>query len=149
MASSIVPLIRPEGSSCNSHSVGDDSEARGHVASWGSESPLLRPQPWVHVSVQRLGHWAPSWTERQSLDGSFHNPLDFPFRGSHSLAVQMVKNLPAVQETRVWSLGQEDPLEKETAIHSSILAWRIPMDREALKWVSVHGVAKSRTQLIN
>ena len=39
---------------------------------------------------------------------------------------QMVKNLPAVQETWVRSLGQEDPLEKEIATHSSILAWRIP-----------------------
>ena len=39
---------------------------------------------------------------------------------------QWVKNLPAVQETWVRSLGQEDPLEKETATHSSILAWRIP-----------------------
>ena len=39
---------------------------------------------------------------------------------------QMVKNLPAMQETRVRSLGGEDPLEKEMATHSSILAWRIP-----------------------
>ena len=38
----------------------------------------------------------------------------------------MVKNLPAMQETWVPSLGWEDPLEKETATHSSILAWRIP-----------------------
>ena len=44
---------------------------------------------------------------------------------------QMVKNLPAMQETWIRSLGQEDPLEKETATHSSILAWRIPMDRGA------------------
>ena len=36
------------------------------------------------------------------------------------------KNLPAVQETQVWSLGWEDPLEKGMATHSSILAWRIP-----------------------
>ena len=42
-----------------------------------------------------------------------------------SLVAQMVKNLPAM-ETRVQSLDQEDPLEKEMAIHSSILAWRIP-----------------------
>ena len=42
----------------------------------------------------------------------------------------MVKNLPAVQETRVRSLGQEDPLEKETATHSSILAWRIRWTEE-------------------
>ena len=43
---------------------------------------------------------------------------------------QLVKNLPAVQETRVQSLGQEDPLEKEMANHSSILAWRIPWTEE-------------------
>ena len=42
------------------------------------------------------------------------------------LVAQMVKNLPATQETWVRSLGQEEPLEKEMAIHSSILAWRIP-----------------------
>ena len=48
--------------------------------------------------------------------------------------------------TWVGSLGREDPLEKEMATHSSILAWRIPMDRGAW-WATVHGVAKSRTQL--
>ena len=42
-----------------------------------------------------------------------------------SLVAQMVKNLPAIQETQVQSLGQEDPLEKGMATHSSI-AWRIP-----------------------
>ena len=44
----------------------------------------------------------------------------------YSIRVDMVKNLPAMQETRVPSLGWEDPLEKGMAIHSSILAWRIP-----------------------
>ena len=44
---------------------------------------------------------------------------------------QMVKNLPAVQETRVQSLGQEDPLENGMAAHSSILAWRIPWTEES------------------
>ena len=43
-----------------------------------------------------------------------------------TLVAQTVKNLPAMQETQVQSLGWEDPLEKEMAIHSSILAWRIP-----------------------
>ena len=47
-----------------------------------------------------------------------------------SLIAQMVKNLPAVQETRVRSLGQEDPLEKEMATHSSILAWKVPWTEE-------------------
>ena len=51
----------------------------------------------------------------------------------------MVKNRPAIQETWVQSLGWEDPLEKGAATYSSNLAWRIP-------W-TVHGVAKSRTQL--
>ena len=43
---------------------------------------------------------------------------------------QLVKNLPAVQETQVQSLGWEDPLEKGMATHSSILAWRIPWTEE-------------------
>ena len=48
-----------------------------------------------------------------------------------SFVAQMIKSLPAMQEIRVQSLGQEDPLEEGMAIHSSILAWRIPVDREA------------------
>ena len=47
-----------------------------------------------------------------------------------SLIAQMVTNLPAVQETQVQSLGQEDPLEKEMATHSSILTWKIPWTEE-------------------
>ena len=47
-----------------------------------------------------------------------------------SLVAQMVKNLPAVQETRVRSLGWEDPLEMEMATHSSILAWKISWTEE-------------------
>ena len=43
---------------------------------------------------------------------------------------QMAKNLPAVQETRIWSLGQEDPLEKGMTTHSIILAWKIPWTEE-------------------
>ena len=48
-----------------------------------------------------------------------------------SLVAQLVKNLPAAQETQVQFLGWEDPLEKEIATHSSILAWRIPWREEA------------------
>ena len=47
-----------------------------------------------------------------------------------SLVVQMEKNLPGMQETQVQSLGQEEPLEKGMATHSSILAWRIPWTEE-------------------
>jgi len=49
-----------------------------------------------------------------------------------------VKNLPTMQDMRVRSLGWEDPLEEEVAIHSSILAWRIPMNRGAW-WATGHG----------
>ena len=50
--------------------------------------------------------------------------------GGASLVTQMVKNLPAMQETQVQSLGWEDPLEKGMTTHSSILAWRIPWTEE-------------------
>ena len=56
----------------------------------------------------------------------------------------MVKNLPAMRETSVRALDWEDPLEEGMAIHSSVLAWRISMDRRAWQ-ATVHGVAKSWT----
>ena len=59
-----------------------------------------------------------------------------------SLTAQLVKNLPAMQETWLQFLGWEDPLEKEMAIPSSILAWKIP-DREAWQ-ATVYGVARVR-----
>ena len=58
----------------------------------------------------------------------------------------MVKNPPAMWETWVQSLGQEDPPEKEMATHSRILAWRIPMDRGDWQ-ASVHRITKSWTRL--
>ena len=57
------------------------------------------------------------------------SPRILSIRRHHSVAL-MVKNLPEVQETQVWSLGQEDPLEKGMATHSSVLAWRIPWTEE-------------------
>ena len=59
---------------------------------------------------------------------------------------QLVKNMSAMQETLIQSLGWEDPLEKETATHSSILAYRIPMDRGTWQ-ATVHRVSKSWTWL--
>ena len=70
-----------------------------------------------------------------------------------SLVAQLVRHLPAMQETRVQSPGQEDPLEKETATHSSILfffffssilAWRIPRTEE-LGRLQSHGITESDT----
>ena len=57
---------------------------------------------------------------------------------------QMVENPPAMPETWVLSLGWEDTLEESMATHSSIPAWRIPMDRGAWR-ATVHGVTKSWT----
>ena len=59
-----------------------------------------------------------------------------------SLVTQLVKDLPAMQETWVRSLGWEDPLEKEMATYSSILAWRMPWTEEPGR---LHGVTKSST----
>ena len=55
-----------------------------------------------------------------------------------------LKNPPAMQEMQFQSLVQEDPLEEGMATHSSILAWKIPMDRGAW-WAIVHGVTESQT----
>ena len=56
----------------------------------------------------------------------------------------MIKNLPAMWEAWIRSLGRDDPLEEGMETHSSILAWRIPMDRRAWGAV-VHGVEKGQT----
>ena len=61
---------------------------------------------------------------------------------------RMVKRLPAMHETRVQSLGREDPLEKEMATHSQYLCLENSMDGEAW-WATVHGVTKSWTRLSN
>ena len=61
-----------------------------------------------------------------------------------SLVAQMVKNLPAIQETQVQSLGQDDPPKKKMATHSNILTWKNPMDGGT--WhATPHAVAKSDT----
>ena len=76
--------------------------------------------------------------------GQEPNPAPSKSNTVASLAAQMVKNLPAMQETRVRSLGREDPLEKGTATHSSILAWRIPWTR-SLAGCSPRGSQRDRS----
>ena len=92
------------------------------------------------------GSWFDSWVRK--IPGSGRSPgegIGYPLQYSWvSLVAQMVKNLPAVLETWVGSLDWEDPLEEGMATHSSILAWRISMDRGAW-WAVVLGVAKSHT----
>ena len=66
-------------------------------------------------------------------------PLEYSWA---SLVAQTAKNQPAIPEMWVQSLGWEDPLEKERATHSNILAWRIPWTEEPSVLHTVHGVAK-------
>ena len=83
------------------------------------------------------------------LGSSLGEEIGYPIQYTWaSLVVQMVNKLPAMGETWVQSLGWEDTLEEGMATHSSILAWRIPMDRGTW-WAAVHGVAKSQTRLSN
>ena len=70
-------------------------------------------------------------------------------RQQSTLIAQSVKNLPAMQETRVQFLGQEDPLEKKTAAHSSILAWRIPWTEEPGRLQSMGLQESDTTQHLN
>ena len=72
-------------------------------------NPVYSQIPWGDAKAGIVGFFA---------SGGFTSQL------RASVVAQMVKNLPAMQETQVQSLGQEDPLEKEMATHSSILAWR-------------------------
>ena len=76
----------------------------------------------------------------------FHSFFKAEWYSISSLVAQMVKNLPAMQETRAWSLGREDPLEEEITTLSSILAWEIPWVEEPGR-ATVHGITKNRTQL--
>ena len=72
--------------------------------------------------------------------------IGYPLQYSwDSLVAQTVNNLPTVQETLVQSLVWEDPLKEGMAAHSSILAWRIHIDRGAW-WATVHGITESQTK---
>ena len=81
----------------------------------------------------------PTWTSFQP------SPLGFLWSLHHkdyeatrtSLVAQTVKRLSTMRETRAWSLGREDPLEKEMAIHSSTIAWKIPWTEEPGKLQSM------------
>ena len=81
-------------------------------------------------------------TKSQTRLSDFH----FHFLSQTSLVARTVKHLSTMRETRVQSLGREDPLEKEMAIHSSTIAWKIPWKEEFGRLQSM-GVTKSWTRL--
>ena len=95
---------------------------------------------WVAIPFSR----GSSWPRVSVIAGGFFNYLDH--QGS---LTQWVRNLPAMQETQemqVQPMDREDPLEKEMATHSSILAWKNPLERGTW-WTIVQRVTKSQTQL--
>ena len=94
----------------------------------------LRKQ-WASLVAQLVKESACNAGDPGSVHGLRRSPregIGYPPQYSWaSLVAQMVKHLPAMQKTRIQSLGWEDPLKEGMATHSSILAWRIPVDRGA------------------
>ena len=98
------------------------------------------------VTYQQQQSWLRMLCEFQVYNTIFSYTYTFV---CDSQVVLVVKNLPANAEDiemQVWILGQKDHLEEGTATNSSVLAWRVLMDRGA-SWATVHSVAKSQTQL--
>ena len=104
---------------------------------WYEEDTIVKYNRWSGICF--LDQKILSFVIRD-ITGKFGYKVDY-------LVAQMVKRLPAMWETRVRSLGQEDPLEKEMATHSSTIAWKIPWTDEPGKLQSMASVAKSQTQL--
>ena len=110
----------------------DRQGAQGQVASSRPhQQPELAPDLAQGPDVPSVVH-LPGCQLQGALDYYFFQTLNFlfcfgvePINGA-SLVAQRLKCLPPMPETQVWSLGREDPLEKEMVTHSSILAWRIP-----------------------
>ena len=88
---------------------------------------LLRNLYAGQEATVRTGHGTTDWFQ---IGKGVHQGCILSPAYLTSLVAQLVKNLPAVQETRVRPLGWEDPLEKEMANHSSILAWKISWTEE-------------------
>ena len=103
---------------------------------------------WASLVAQLIKTSACNAGDPSSIPRSESSPgegIGYPLQYSWaSLVAQMVKNLSAMWETWGQSLGREDPIEEGMATHSSILAWRIPMDRGAWR-ATVQKVAKSQT----
>ena len=106
------------------------------------QAALVVKNPLANAGDMRLGF--SSWVRKTT--GSHrvrHNWSDWACKNTG--VAQLVKNPPAMRKTWVRSLDWEDPLEEGMATHSSVLAWRIPVDRGAWR-AAVCGVGKNRTQ---
>ena len=96
----------------------------------GSDSGM---ESWVGLAPEELS-WASYHCPKLSRT---RNPTYDQLCRVFQMTQKMVKSLPAMRETRVRSMSQEDPLEKEIATHSSILAWRIPQTGEPVRLQSM------------
>ena len=120
-----------------------EGERRGRKRMWWLDGIM----DWMVMSLSKLWDLV---MDREAWSAEGHGVAKSWTWLSHwenlyTLVTHMVKCLPAMQETWVWCLGQEDPLEKKMETHSSTLAWKIPWMEEPSGLV--HGVAKSRTRL--
>ena len=127
-----VALVVKE-SACNARDLGWSLDQEDPLEKETATTPVFLPGE-LHrqrrlVSYSPWGHKESDMTEKLTLSLSNTNWA--------SLVTQMVKNQPAMQETWVWSLGREDPLEKGMVTHSSILAWRIPWTEESGRLESI------------
>ena len=91
----------------------------------------IKTLPPNSVYILRAQHCLRPFTTAISLNYNYNPMWQVCF--DRVMVAQMVKHLPAVRETQVWSLGWEDPLEKEMATHSSTLAWKIPWTEEPVR----------------
>ena len=107
-------------------SLGQEDPLEKEVAT--HSSTLAWKIPWTEEPrrLQSMGSQRVRVTKSQTRLNNFPSLTKSRVKNGASLVAWMVKNPPAVQETHVPSLGQEDPLEKEVATHSSTLAWKIP-----------------------
>ena len=133
-------------------SLNEAQEEQKVIWQFSAQQPCL---PGLCLCFKRWG-WnldkAPGYTPSpvSASDPPWMSSSGRPFSAGAHLwlrmkVTQMVKNLPAMQETRVRSLGQEDPLEKGMVTHCRILAWRTPWTEEP----GVYGVTKNQTGLSN
>ena len=132
------------------------AQLKHHLLWEAIQGPLHGERHFLLVPKSTRVLWPHCWwsTERGALEYIFAEWKDKRrseqqptlILSGASLVAQLVKNPSAMQEGWVRSLGLEDPLEKEMATHSGILAWRIPMDRGAWQ-ATVHGVARVRHNL--
>ena len=146
--------------------LGDKCESPHFVGAWGRGTETWRLMFWAcHPTASKIckiwpmpgfpvnsagKEFACNVGDPGSIPGLGRSPAEgtgYPLQDSWaSLVAQVVKNPSAMHEPWVQYLGCKDPLEEGMAAHSSILAWRIPLDRGAWR-ATVHGVAKSQTQL--